>query len=217
MSKALRSKLWFVRFDGEKEFLRSKCVELSQCLDVVSMLAAYHVGNTKENPHTHFVIELSSEPQKQSFAVRLKKLFGLEQGNRNYALDVWDGDRDKGAVSYLFHEDTPLSELFLVNKGFTEAQISAASAANKAVQKVVAMNKEKASNKLVEKALTEFAGKRPDRLEILEYMLRLCHNGENHLPKEFCLKHYVEEVYFKLTPTREIWNYADALIRKWGY
>lgn len=208
-AKSVRSKYWFVRFDGEKEFLRQKCEGLSRCLDTEAMLAAYHKGNTKENPHCHFVIELSAEIQKQSFAVRLKKHFGLEDKSRNYALDVWDGERGAGACSYLFHEE---DVCFLVNKGFTQAEMDMAKAANEAVQKVVAVNKEKASMKLVDRALEEFTGKLYSRTDILAFMIQLCRRGDHYWPGSFMIKKYVEEVEIRLLESDEgVWDYAQRL------
>lgn len=215
--KSLRSKHWFARFDGEKEFLRRKCEELARCLDVTAMLAVYHEGNTRkdENPHVHFVIELNAEPQKQTFAVRLKKLFDLPQSFRDYSLGPWDGRPVEGASSYLFHEET-LKENILVNKGWSESQIDLAIANDKKIKEVVAINKERASNKLVDKALARFKGKRlVTKHEVLVFMLMECKQGRNYLPKEFLLRHYLDEVMFGLTPEDEVDDYASNLLRKW--
>ena len=102
-AKSLRSRYWFVRSDGAEEFLRQKCGELSRWIDVEAVLAVYHVGGSKENPHCHAVIQLGSEPQKQSFDKRIKGLFGIEKRSQ-YSTKVWDGLRDAGAASYMFHE-----------------------------------------------------------------------------------------------------------------
>lgn len=213
-TKSKKSALWFCRFDGEKEFLRSKLKELAGCIDVEELLGAYHLGDKKTNPHTHFVMKLKGEPQKQSVAVRLKKLFGLEQKNRDYAIDVWDGDHTKGATGYLFHE----SECeILVNKGFSDADIASARLANEAVQRVVEMNKEKASNRLVEKALEHFNGKDASRQDILIFFAKRIMEGENHYPGSFMLKRYVEEVELRqLNPselTRWAWTLENNLWR----
>lgn len=196
-TKATRSKHWFVRVDGPEEFLRQKCGDLSRSLDSVAMLAAFHKGKRGENPHTHFVISLSGEIQKQSFAVRLKKLFDITKSSQ-YALDVWDANRGKGAVSYLFHEE---DQKILVNKGFTEQEVMDAKEANAAVQAVVALNKEKASHKLVERALIEFKDVTDMwciRTKILKFMVSLCKSGEVYWPGSFLIKKYVEEVEIQL-------------------
>lgn len=195
-SKSVRSKLWFVRLDGPEEHLRQKCGDLSQSLDTVAMIAAFHKGNRGENPHCHICIEIQSEIQKQSFAERLKKLFGIVAKSQ-YALDVWDGNRGKGAVSYLFHEDgAPI----FVRKGFTEEDLLRAREANEAVQAVVNVNKERASNKLVDRALDQFSGAvyRLDlKVDILKWMLQECREGRSYYPGSFMLKKYVEEVELK--------------------
>lgn len=209
-TKATRSKLWFVRLDGPEEFLRQKCGDLSQALDTVAMLAAFHKGKSGENPHCHFVISLSGEIQKQSYAVRLKKLFDITKPSQ-YSLDVWDGNRGTGAVSYLFHEE---DERILVNKGFTDKDIMDARAANAAIQKVVALNKEKSSHKLVERALEEFADEKDMwciRTRILKFMVEECRKGQCYWPGSFMLKKYVEEVELKLLGEDDVDQYVADL------
>lgn len=212
-AKSVKSCKWFVRIDGTESFLRQKCGELSRCLDTVSMLAAYHVGDTKENPHTHFVIEVKAETQKQSFAVRLKSLFEITKKSQ-YALDVWDGDLTKGAVSYLFHEgeeDTPT--VLLVNKGWDISQLETAQRNCEAVKKVVAMNKEKASQKLVDRALLEFAKeKNVTRYDILHFMLKQCKAGDAYYPGTFMLKKFVEEVELRLCHDSNFDSYVSGIM-----
>lgn len=209
MSKSERSALWFCRVDGEKSALEAAAKQMSHGLDVVHFLAAYHVGEKKENPHCHFVIKLSTTPQKQSFALRVKQMFKVEKKSQ-YALSVWDGDKESGATGYLFHEDdAPI----ICNKGFTTDEIDAARRANAAVQKVVAINKEKAQNKLVDKAVEVYStkGEKPSRVEILEFMLLAIHRGENYHPGNFLLKKFVEEVELRLLAENDIYRYAENL------
>lgn len=209
-TKATRSVHWFVRLDGPETFLRLKCEELSHALDTVAMLAAFHKGKSGENPHCHFVITLSSEIQKQSFAIRLKKVFDITKSSQ-YALDVWDANRGKGAVSYLFHE---ADEKILVNKGFTQQEIMDAREANAAVQAVVAMNKEKASHTLVNRALEEFRDCTDTwciRTKILKFMVVLCKKGEVHWPGSFLIKKYVEEVELQLQSDDDLDQYVADL------
>lgn len=194
MPSVERSKFWFCRVDGPEQHLRDKCSELSGKIDTIAMLAAYHLGSTKENPHCHFVIQLSSEPQKQSFAVRIKQLFGIEKRSQ-YALAVWDGNRGAGACSYLFHEEgAPI----IVNKGFSDSDIDAARQANETVQRVLAVNKERASHKFVDKAINHFA-EPPSTEELVEYMVELCRNGELYWPGTFRAKQLIEEVRIRTT------------------
>jgi len=205
----VKSKLWFVRVDGVEEYLRQKCGELSRCLDVKAILSAYHTGKTKENPHCHFVIEISSEIQKQSFAVRIKSLFGIEKKSQ-YAIDVWDGKRDVGAVSYLFHEE---NVKIITNVGFTDEELSFAKKSNDAIQAVVAVNAERASGKLVNRALIEFPPEQhATRLDILKYMLKEIQTGNAYHPGAYRLKQMVEEVEIKrLRSDDELESYAFEL------
>jgi len=206
-TKSTRSSYWFVRVDGPLEFLREKCKEHSQHIDVVAMLAAYHVGQKKENPHCHFVVQLSSSPQKQSYAVRLKGLFAIEKRTQ-YALDTWDGNRGAGACSYLYHED---GAEILVNKGFTEQELADARSANIAVQRVIAVNKEKASNKFVDKAIAHFKEGSVTNRELLSYFMRLCKDGECYWPGVYRAKQLIEEVRIKMADDQDFENLVDEM------
>lgn len=202
----IKSRYWFVRVDGVEEYLRQKCGELSRCLDVKLMLSAYHTGKTKENPHCHFVIEISSEVQKQSFAVRIKSLFGIEKKSQ-YAIDVWDSKRDVGAVSYLYHED---DAKIITNVGFTDEELICAQQANAAVQAVVAVNAERASGKLVNRALEKFGTeKHVMRKDILLFMLQEIQAGTAYHPGQYRLKQMVEEVEIKRANPDELEEMAE--------
>lgn len=198
--KSIKGSNWFVRLDGPEEFLRQKCGELATWIDVKAVLAVYHMGGSKENPHCHAVVETSSEIQKQSWDIRIKKLFNVEKRSQ-YSTKLWDGARDAGASSYMFHES---EAKILCNKGWSDAELQSAKVACDAVQKVVAMNKERASTKLVDKALEHFANQTPTRTEILKYMLLECRDGNSYYPGTFMLKKYVEEVQLKLTTKADI-------------
>lgn len=211
-AKSTRSAFWFVRVDGPESFLRQKCEALASQIGVKAMLAAYHEGDRKENPHCHFVIEIDSNPQKQTFALRIKSLFEITNKN-NYSLEVWDGKRGAGACSYLFHEENPS---ILVNRGFTEQDILEATTANAAVQRVVRMNREKASTRLPDQAVAHFENLRVNsevlRHDIMVFMLKRIKSGENHHPGSYLLKKYVEEVELRLLDANEIEEYAAHLI-----
>lgn len=199
-----------MRSDGSEEFLRQKCGELATWIDVKAVLAVYHVGGSKENPHCHAVVETTSEIQKQSWDIRIKKLFGIEKRSQ-YSTKLWDGKRDAGASSYMFHEkDAPI----LVRKAWSDDELAAAKKACEAVQKVVAMNKERSSTKLVDKAVEHFAKANPSRYEILEYMLLECRDGGSYYPGAFMLKKYVEEVQLKLTTKADFRFFVEDMERQ---
>lgn len=213
MSKFERSDKWFVRIDGDKLGLQLQCVELSRQEDVLSLLSFFHKGSKKENPHCHIVIQVKKEIQKQSFALRIKSLFKQIKKRSDYALTVWDGVRTSGAVSYMFHE----SEVeMLYNKGFTEEELSFAKQENDRVQVVVDVNKERASNKLVDKAIEYFMNKKTEygyvnKRTILLYMVEECKKGENYYPGSFMLKKFVEEVELRLLDDADVGNYVESL------
>lgn len=206
--KSKKSDCWFVRVDGPKEFLEAKLRELSNSIDCLELLGAFHLGEKKDNPHAHFCIRLNTIIQKQSFALRVKKLFSIEKKSQ-YALEVWDGLRDRGAVSYLFHEE---GVVIMVNKGFSEENLDNAQRLNQEVQRVVAVNKQRASGRLVERVLKEFTTF--NKREILIYMLQEIKDGNAYYPGEFRLKQMLEEIQLKLCSNVEA--EADRLLWKWN-
>ena len=135
-------------------------------------------------------------------------MFHVEKKSQ-YALTIWDNDRERGAPSYLYHEHDV--EIF-TSKGFSESQLIAAQEANVAVQKVVALNAERHSINSLNGPSKEFEDAvMPTRVNILEFMLRCIKDGENYHPGSFMLKRYVEEVQLKLLPDRDLHNYAAWL------
>lgn len=199
-AKSVRSLYWFVRVDGPEEFLRQKCKTLAECIDVHRLLAVYHVGEKKDNPHCHFIIELVKEVQKQSFALRVKGIFGVERSGQ-YACEPWDGKTGAGAMSYLYHEDT---EAPLINKGFTQEEIAEAKVANESVQKVLAVNKQRASNKFVDKAMAHFSESSPDAYTLLQFFVKQVKEGQLYWPGEYRAKQLIQEVQIKLAVNEDV-------------
>ena len=200
---------WFVRVDGPESFLRQKCQEVCGWIDRSKMLAVYHTGERKENPHVHFIIEMATTLQKQSFDIRIKNTFEVQKGTA-YSTKLWDGLYGEGAASYMFHEaDAPI----LCNKGFTEIDINHFKEINAKVQAVMKINNEKANTKLIGKAYDKFVftpWSRQLKKEIFRYMMECIKNGENYHPGDFILVRYVEEVNIKLCPSNQFDNLVET-------
>lgn len=199
-AKSTLSTRWWVRVDGDADVLRPKVKAFAERIDCLSMICCHHMGSRKENPHVHMAIEMLNEVQKQTFALTVKKHFGVV--DRSYALDVWDGLRNQGAPTYLFHE---MGDVF-VSKGWTPDDIAQAQRLGYQIAAEVEKSKEKASQKLVERALVHFESRQPSKFDILEFMIREIHQRTAYHPGQFKLKQYVEEVEIKLTP-------ADGILR----
>lgn len=194
MGKSDRSFHWFVRVDVSKEAGIACAGMINSWIDLKRLLMLHHMGEKKDNPHVHFVIELSSEIQKQSFDTRIKKVFTVEKGSQ-YSSKVWDGKDE--CCSYMFHElDAPI----LFNKGFTEDEINRFKLLNESVQKVIEVNKERASTRLPDRALEHFRDQTPSRYEVMEWMCRQVRLGLSYEPGNGNLARFVEEVVNKLTP-----------------
>jgi len=199
MPSCVQSSKWFVRVDGPYEFLLNKFVEVTGWMDMSSVLALYHVGEKKENPHCHFVIELTSVLQKQSFDKRIKKVFDVQKST-SYSSKVWDGA--DAACSYMFHES---DVKILCNKGHSQEDIDKYKVQNEKVQAVVEVNKERAPGRKVERVVERLCNDNPTRHEIGKIFLEMIRDGEMYEPGNFQLARMIEEVYLK-TRTADQWN-----------
>lgn len=197
---------WFVRVSGAKETLRQKCVEMGSCQEYQLIHAIYHVGSTQENPHLHMIMHMNHLIKKQALQVRIKCLFGCK--GVEYSVQPWDGNTN-GAGSYLYHEDIEAEPLY--TKGFIQSFIDEMIEHARQWREVIAKNKHKASNKLMDKALHQFEGQRNvTEREVFRYMVKLCADGENHWPGEYVIKKYTVEVMLKHRGT-DFLEYSDRL------
>jgi len=197
------SKTWFCRVDGQKEFLSGKLKEILGWVDCVRLLGAHHIGSKKEHPHIHFVIELSSELQKQSFDTRFKKVFNPDKKS-DFSTKPWD--LADAPCSYLFHE--PTADV-IVNRGFSDDDISRFKKLNEGVQSVIAVNKGRGPARIVDRIVTEIGSTYVDRKDILGKLVKLIYAGEMYEPGDYKLKSIVEEIYLKSRSKDEIKEYID--------
>lgn len=193
MPSVVRSDKWFFRVTVPHEFAVAQRNRLLEWIDLKTLLVATHVGDKNENPHIHGVVELTSTLQKQSFDVRVKQIYGVK-GNALYSSKQWDGD--DGACSYLFHEK---DAQIIINRGYSEQDIERFKKLNDDVQKVVAINKDRASHRHVDKIIQTMneSGKKWTRFDILQEFVRRIHAGEMYDPGDFMLKRYIEELMIK--------------------
>jgi len=199
---------WFVRVDGNKEDLIEMLKEVRGWIDCQRMLALFHMGATKENPHCHFVIDTFTRIQKQSFDVRIKKIFKIEKKSQ-WSTKIWDGG--DSACSYMFHES---GNNIIANKGFTEEDISRFEKLNESVQKVVAINNARAPGRQADKVVDEFKDESPTKKDIFDVFMIRIRDGEMYEPGDFQLAKLVEEVYLK-TRTKEQWkDYVEDRFHK---
>lgn len=207
MPSVAKAKMWFVRVDGAHEWLVERMKISQGWIDTVRILGCLHVGEKKDNPHCHFVIELSSELQKQSFDVRIKKVFQGVSGSQ-YSSKPWDGG--DATCAYMFHES---DDSVCINKGFSEDDIKRFKALNDATQKVIAVNKAKASGRIVDRVLQEVT---PDwtKFQIAKRMLEMIREGEFYEPGDFVLKRFIEEVYMKSRSKQEFPEYMAERISR---
>lgn len=211
MAKSSVSRQWFIAVDGPPEILRQKWMEYKPPSgEVTRLFVVSHSGKNGDNPHVHVLLEESEIVQKQSLDKRLHKYFETEKHDkkRGYSSKVWDGVTDgEGAGSYCFHEQ---GAEILVNMGISDEDVAFMRKANAQVQKVVALNKERASNKLIDKTLQHFRGKMifqtqnehkwmEFRYKIAEYMFDEIKQGRSYHPGEGRLKMFMDEIVLKLS------------------
>jgi len=184
------SNSFFCRISYQHSELEGPMNALAAWVDMAKVIVATHKGDTKENEHVHMCIELTTTIQKQSFDVRLKKLFNLAGGNKDFSTKVWDKSLD--ACSYLFHE--PDAQVVL-NRGHTDDDIALYKRMNERVQTIVKQNKEAGANKSINRII-ELVGVDCTHDAILHAIHDDVRAGKMYHPG-FRLVAMVEEVYIK--------------------
>lgn len=192
MPSTTRSDKWFARITVPHAFAKSEMAKILSWIDLKTILVATHVGERNEGEHIHLVIGLTSNLQKQSFDVRLKSIYGVK-GNAFYSSKPWDGN--DSACSYLFHDQN--CEI-IANKGYTDQDLDRFRKLNDDVQKVIAVNKDRASNRHVDK-LVDWVGDsgKTSRKDLFREIMRRVREGEMYYPGDYNLKRIIEEVYIR--------------------
>ena len=201
------SRHWFTQVDGPREFCEQKLKLLG--VELETAIAVYHTGEKGDNPHFHMVSTMSKEIQKQSWDVKIKKMFGVS--GSQFSSKVWDANLDsEGAGSYLFHED-PDNAPILLEKNVPAEKIQNLKDIAKVVNKVVAVNREKSSTKIADKVMEKWASSTSPgkegipqwgNHEIVECICRMAKNGECYLPKtDWLWKAYIEEIKLRQVET----------------
>lgn len=201
----IRSDKWFFRITLPHSIIKEKLSQLLEWVDLTSCLVATHVGDKTEKEHAHFVIAMSSTLQKQSLDIRIKKIYAVSRAD--YSSKPWDGDVH--ACSYLFHDTTAQ---ILSSKGHTAEDIERYKSLNDDVQKVIAVNKSRASTRIPQRvadAITASAGQWT-RKQIARHIIDLIRQGEVYEPGDYQLKRYIEEIYMKQLTKDQYEHYAEA-------
>lgn len=198
MPSTTRSDKWFARVTVPHAFAKSEMSKILSWIDLKTILVATHVGDRNEGEHIHLVVALTSNLQKQSFDVRLKQIYGVK-GNAFYSSKPWDGN--DSACSYLFHDAN--CEI-IANKGYTEQDLDRFRKLNDDVQKVIAVNKDRASNRHVDKLVEWVADSgKTSRKDLFVEIMRRVREGEMYYPGDYNLKRIIEEVYIRVITPEE--------------
>lgn len=185
-----KSDKWFIRITASWDHVRSHLSTIKNWIDYDGMMVGLHHGDKRGAPHAHICLRLKGELQKQSIDVRMKKLYGV--AGAQYSSKAWDGNLK--AMSYLYHD---VNGEVMNEMGMDEKEISELKDLNCEIQKVVEVNKGRASNKIVQYVLTK-ANDGWSRYDIGECILRAVANGEFYDPGDFALERYINEIELKL-------------------
>lgn len=190
MPSVAKSYNWFIRITAPWEHIESKLITMREWIDFDGALIGLHHGDKGGAPHGHICLKLKVQFQKQTIDVRFKKLFDV--AGAQYSSKVWDGN-DK-CMSYLFHDKNGKIINYM---GLSADAVAALSTLNDDIQKVVAVNKGRASHKVVEYVMGK-ANSGWSRFQIGECILRAVAQGEFYDPGDFALERYINEIELKL-------------------
>lgn len=206
MPSIVKSYCWFVRVTLPHSIIEEKIKLVSGWIDTVKILCLLHKGNKTEKEHCHFTVQLSSEIQKQSFDVRIKKVFDVK--GSDYSSKPWDGEPP--ANTYMFHDS---NYRIVANKGYDDATLANFRVENEKVQKVVEINKSRGPSKIVENVIQNYTGA-PDKIQIASILLQKIRIGEMYEPGNYKLNNIIEEIFMKLQPEENWENYCQVRINQ---
>lgn len=92
------------------------------------LIYVHHTGKKGDNPHYHFCLTCDYN-NRDTLSRYLKRHFTLSKGNKHISVKNWDGNPD--ACAYLFHEDTPVTNV----RGFTDEEYKQFFTRNEQVKK----------------------------------------------------------------------------------
>jgi hypothetical protein len=190
MPSVAKSYCWFIRITAPWEHIESKLQTMREWIDFDGALVGLHHGDKGGAPHGHICLKLKVQFQKQTIDVRFKKLFDV--AGAQYSSKVWDGN-DK-CMSYLFHDK---NGKIINHMGLSAPALEQLKTLNDDIQKVVAVNKGRASHKVVEYVLGKANGGSWTRRQIGECILRAVAQGEFYDPGDFALERYINEIELK--------------------
>lgn len=186
---------WFVRVTLPHQAIRALIEkEKISFADHKRWLVVCHVGDKTEKEHVHCLVELSESLQKQTVDKRYKRVFGVS--GADYSSKQWDGDMGAGAGSYLFHD---VNAEIMYQRGFTDEEVNEFKRLNADIQKVIEVNKQRASGRCVERILAKIvdSGEEWSKERIAGQILDDIKEGVMYEPGDYVLKRYIEEIYTK--------------------
>lgn len=184
------SHYWFIRITAPWEHIESKLAEMRGWVDFSGMMVGLHHGDKQGAPHGHICLRLKSELQKQSLDKRLKKLFDV--AGRQYTSKVWDNNIK--CMSYLYHDK---KGKVINHMNLSDEELEQIKSLNDDIQKIVEVNKGRASNKVVQHVLDQ-ANEDWTRWEIGSCILKAVAEGLFYDPGDFALERYINEIELKL-------------------
>lgn len=191
MPSVAKSNQWFIRITAPWEHIKDKILTIQGWIDYSSMMIGLHHGDKQGAPHGHICIKLKSELQKQSVDVRFKKLYDV--AGRQYSSKPWDGNVK--ALSYLYHDKKGEVINHMIDD---EKEIEEIKSLNAEIQKVVEVNKARASHKVVDYVMGQANGSIWTRWEIGSCILRAVAHGQFYDPGNFVLERYINEIELKM-------------------
>lgn len=203
--KSDRSAKWFVRVTAPWEHIEAKYKLMREWLDHKCSAIGYHIGSKTGKAHAHIAIEMSVDLQKQSFDVRLKKLFDVK--GSDYSSKVWDGC--KKALSYLYHDKAGKVE---INMALSDDEKKEVENLVVVYDEIVTTAKAKASYKCVDIVLEAIkeSGKLWSVREIARYIFSGVREGKWHPPGSM-MERYVDEIRIKQGTDDEAGAVIDAM------
>ncbi|AXQ65655.1 MAG: putative replicase [Cressdnaviricota sp.] len=166
------------------------------------VLHVHHTGKNRDNPHYHFILKCDYE-KKDTLRRYLRSHFTLAKGNKHISLKDWDGDVK--ACSYLYHEDTPVTNV----RGFTDEELEEFKTINEEVKRsqtkipviLERVIKRKQNYKIYDHDFSEdnyYTPSHDEHRDIFNLILDELRKSGDWVPNKFQMERYINKVRLTL-------------------
>jgi len=165
----------------------------------------HHTGKKGDNPHYHFCV--TCDYNKDALRKEFKKHFNLAKGNKHISIKDWDGS--PRACSYLFHENTSVTNVrgftdeeyngfFQLNKDVKEKHVKLPDIIDEAVKRMCDQDPwgKPVRYKRPQYEFVDMSGEHSEHKQCFNILLDIIQEKSDWVPNKFQFERYINRVLF---------------------